>query len=232
MITVYQILLYIALPLAGYLIGAINNAVIISNKFYQKDVRHYGSKNAGGTNTSRVFGRRAGFLVIFLDIAKGVIVYWGITLLFLFTNIGTLIIKDIVLHLAMFFVAVGHVYPVYYKFKGGKAVSVIASFVISTNWMLFLFGLFIFLIVLIFTKIVSLSSILMTLFVAPLSFLLLNDSINSVTFYNYASNDVRFYIPTLFAMAILLIFRHRENIVRLLKGTENKITLIRGKDVA
>lgn len=219
-----KILLYITIPLAGYLIGSINNAVIISNQLYQKDVRHYGSKNAGGTNTSRVFGRRIGLLVIFLDILKSIIVYWGINLLFHFTNLGAHIHFNVVIYSAVFLAAIGHCYPIYYNFKGGKAVSVVAGFVISTNWFLMLLGISIFLTVLFITKIVSLSSITMAVIIPFVSFLLYIEKMYQLTFWPLAGNNLAFYIPTLFLLALLLIFKHHENIGRLMRGEENKIT--------
>ncbi|MDY0214144.1 MAG: glycerol-3-phosphate 1-O-acyltransferase PlsY [Bacilli bacterium] len=225
--TFLNVLLYFAVGLGGYLIGSVNNAVIISNLFFKKDIREYGSKNAGGTNAGRVFGRKVGALVMILDVFKSIISYWLITLIFLFTNLGTRIDYNAALHFAMILTALGHCYPVFYKFKGGKAVSVVAGFVVATNWLLTLVGLLIYYLLLKWKRIVSLASILTASSLVLLSLLLLIAPLRQISFYPLASQNLHYYIPTLIGLCILLILKHRTNIERLQKGTENTITWIK-----
>ena len=219
-----SILIYIGLSVGGYLIGSVNNAVIIGKLFFRKDVREYGSKNAGGTNASRVLGRKAGISVIILDISKTVIVYWLITLLFASTNVSKYISYDAIVHFAMITTALGHCYPVYYKFKGGKAVSVVAGFIIATNWVFLVGGLLIFFLLLYWRKMVSFASITTAALLILFSPLLFIDGLRAISFYPFVSQNLYYYIPTLFGLCILLILKHRTNIERLQKGTENKVS--------
>ena len=217
-------LIFLAFGLCGYLIGSINNAVIISNVFFRKDVRNYGSKNAGGTNTGRVFGRKAGVAVMVLDVLKSIFVYWAITLIFLFTNAGAYVDHPATIHFAMILTALGHCYPVYYKFKGGKAVSVVAGFILATNWLFTILGIVIFFSILKLRKMVSYASILMAAVIAGLSPILFIPLIGEHSFYPLVVQDLLYYIPTLVALCVLLILKHRTNIERLQKGTESTIT--------
>lgn len=220
---ILSILFYVVIVAAGYLIGSINNAVIISNVFFRKDIRQYGSKNAGGSNVGRVFGKKVGVTVMFLDIFKSIFVYWVITLLFLLTKLNQYIDENATLHFAMIMTAVGHCYPAYYKFKGGKAVSVVAGFLLATNWLIAIMGFLFFIGVLYLRRIVSFASILTAIFLMAISPLLLLDGFRSLSFYPLANQNLFYFIPTLFGLCILLILKHRLNIERLQQGTENKI---------
>jgi glycerol-3-phosphate acyltransferase PlsY len=218
-----RILLYVVIVAGGYFIGSISNAVIISNVFFRKDVRHYGSKNAGGSNAGRVFGKKVGVTVMVLDVFKSIFVYWFITLLFLFTNLGNYIDESATLHFAMIMTAVGHCYPVYYKFKGGKAVSVVAGFLLASNWLIAVMGFIFFITMLYVRKIVSFASIMSAIFLMAISPLLLIVGFRNLSFYPLANQNLFYFIPTLIGLCILLILKHRSNIERLQKGTENKI---------
>ncbi len=222
-----SILLYLGLAIGGYFVGSINNAVIIGHLFFHKDVRHYGSKNAGGTNAGRVFGRKAGIAVMILDVFKSIFVYWVITLLFLFTKLGTYIDHNATLHFAMILTALGHCYPIYYKFKGGKAVSVVGGYVFATNWLFSLIGIGAFLLFLKWRKIVSLASIMTAVTLILFSPLLFVHYVRAFSFYPLASQSVYYYIPTLIGLCILLILKHRTNIERLQQGTETTISWIK-----
>lgn len=222
-----NVMLYLGIVLAGYLIGSISNAVIISNVFFRKDVRDYGSKNAGGTNAGRVFGKKVGITVMVLDVFKSVLVYWAITLLFLFTSLGSRIDYNATLHFAMIMTAVGHCYPIYYKFKGGKAVSVVGGFIVATNWLFMVVGLLVFFLLLKWRKMVSFASIMTATFLVVASPLLLIRTLREFSFYPLASQNLHYYIPTLIGLCLLLILKHRTNIERLQKGTENKVKWIK-----
>lgn len=225
--TFVNVLLYFAIGLIGYLIGSVNNAIIISKLFLKKDIREYGSKNAGGTNAGRVFGRKVGAAVMVLDVMKSVVAYWLITIIFLFTNLGTRIDYNAALHFAMILTALGHCYPVFYRFKGGKAVSVVGGFIVATNWVLLIVGLLIYYLFLKWRRIVSLASILTAGSLTLLSFFLLIEPLRQISFYPLASRNLYYYIPTLIGLCILLILKHRTNIERLQKGTESTISWIK-----
>lgn len=225
--TFLSLLVYLGLVLLGYLIGSINNAVIIGHLFFKKDIRQYGSKNAGGTNAGRVLGRKAGIAVMVLDVLKTIIVYWLITIIFKFSNVGIYADYNATVHFAMILAALGHCYPVYYNFKGGKAVSVVGGFLLATNWLLGIVGLIIYYLFLKWQKMVSLASILTAATLILLTPLLLIDVIREISFYPGASQNLYYYIPTLIGLCILLILKHRTNIERLQKGEESKITWIK-----
>lgn len=222
-----KFLIFLGFGLVGYLIGSINNAVIISNLFFKRDVRHYGSKNAGGTNTGRVFGKTAGVVVMALDIFKSIFTYWLLTIIFTFTNAGNYVDHAATIHFAMLLVALGHCYPVYYKFKGGKAVSVVAGFVLATNWLFTVLGALIFFIILYWRRMVSYASILMAAIIACLSPILFIPVIREISFYPLVVTNLYYYIPTLISLCVLLILKHRTNIERLQKGIESKVKWIK-----
>lgn len=222
-----NILIQIAILIIAYLIGSINNALIISKLVFRKDVRDYGSKNAGGTNTGRVFGKKAGLTVMALDISKSIVVYWSIILLFKFVSFSPSINQNFILHLAMIMVALGHCYPVYYKFKGGKAVSIISGYILATNVVLTIIGITIFFITLKLSKVVSLSSIVMSVLTPLISLLLLINPLNTFGFWPNAVTSLVYFLPTFFLIALIVILKHSANIKRLLKGEENKIKWMR-----
>lgn len=221
---IYQILLYIGFFLSAYLIGSINFSMVIGGVFFRKDVRKYGSKNAGGTNASRVLGKKAGIAVILLDMFKTIFVYWGITLLFHYTKLNTYIDFDLTVHLAMVLVALGHCFPLYYNFKGGKAVSVCGGFILATNWLLLIALFLIFVGMLLWKKMVSLASITTAVAIVVFAFLLFIPEVRSLGFYPLASQNHYYYIFASIIMASLLIYMHRENIARIIAGNERTIS--------
>lgn len=198
----------------AYLIGAIPFSVLVGKIFYGKDVRKEGSKNPGATNTFRVLGARAGSVVLILDIAKGMI---AVSLSFYFGDImitdPSFILYQLGLGLAA---ALGHVYPVYLWFKGGKGVATLFGVVVAIFWQAALICTCIFLIVFIVTRYVSLSSIITSVFF-PLI----------VIFYLHHTE-----IPVIvfsLLIPVLIVFTHRGNIKRLIAGTENKINFRKNK---
>ncbi len=190
----------------GYLLGSIPFALVIGKVFYKTDVRNFGSGNLGGTNTGRVLGKKAGATVMALDVLKVVVAIF-ITSHFKNYEITTV--------WTGFAAAIGHCYPIFAGFKGGKAVATLAGFIIGVSAFTFKSVWFIavplalFLIVLKTTKMVSLSSMCAAIISAIqicISVPLLSTKIASVLF------------------AILVVYRHRANIERILNKTESKIT--------
>lgn len=192
----------ILLPvLLAYLLGSIPSALWIGKLFYNTDVRTKGSGNLGATNTFRVLGKTAGLIVTILDILKGT----AATLipLFIDTNIHPLILGLIAV--------VGHMYPVFAKFKGGKAVATSGGILLGYQWPLFLVAVAVLLIALKITKMVSLSS--MVLAVVAVIYAII-----------YALNTGDYpFLAVILVLAAFIFYRHRTNIARIRSGTEPKI---------
>ena len=201
--------------LFSYLLGSIPSSLIIGKLFYKKDVREYGSKNLGGTNTGRVLGKLPGFIVMVLDQLKAVI---AIALVTIYTNNFIPDYTLLTIYLSAIFIVIGHCYPIFAKFKGGKAVACTFGILFVTNIYIYLITLFIYAIVLKFTKYVSFASMIGFFISTALSF---------IPFFRHSpflnlEFDV-FYSILIFALAIFVVIKHRSNIKRLQTGTENKI---------
>lgn len=208
--------------LIGYLMGSISSAIIVGKVFYKVDIREHGSKNAGGTNAGRVLGKKAGALVIFLDALKmilSLLISIGLCKLFQIDSNGY--DGSNILYACAISVVIGHCYPIFFKFKGGKAVSTIVGFVVFTNYYLLILGFIIFAIVFVTSKMVSLSSILTSLIIAILSFIpFFQNGMLIPTSYYFT------YSITLLVISLILIYKHKDNIKRILNGSERKVTWI------
>lgn len=197
---------YILVALVAYLIGSINFAIIFSKKFAGFDVREKGSKNAGTTNVLRTVGEGAAALTLICDILKGVV---AVLIAMLAANIwkdtDTVVLK----YLAGLFAIIGHTFPVYYGFKGGKGVATSLGVLLIVNPQIGIICLSFALIIMIATRWVSLGSILAaTLF--PILTIFMTD--------NFGGKVISILI------GVLVIFNHRTNIKRLKDGTENKLS--------
>lgn len=196
-------ILYIAL---GYLLGSIPFALVIGKVFYKTDVRNFGSGNLGGTNAGRVLGKKAGISVIACDILKVVV---AVGIVSLFDREASI--------WAGFAACLGHCYPIFAKFHGGKAVATMFGFLLSTSiftfqnaWYVILPLLF-FLVVLFLSKMVSLSSMCAAIV-----------STAYITWMQYA-DSIEIVIAS-WLLTLLVIYRHRSNIIKIKNGTENKIS--------
>ncbi|WP_339250129.1 glycerol-3-phosphate 1-O-acyltransferase PlsY [Sporosarcina sp. FSL W8-0480] len=194
----------IILILIAYLLGSIPSALWVGKLFYKTDVREHGSGNLGGTNTFRVLGRTAGLVVTILDILKGTAAVL-LVLLPIFSNTG---IHPLVLG---FCAVLGHIFPIFAGFKGGKAVATSGGVLLGYNWPIFIIVLLTFLLALKITKMVSLSSMI----VAVVAF------IYSFIFYVWTGDYSLMIIIGL--MGIFIFYRHRANITRIKAGTEPKV---------
>lgn len=193
----------------GYLLGSIPFALVIGKVFYKTDIRKYGSGNLGGTNAGRVLGSKAGAAVIACDILKVVLA----------TGIATLVSAETAIWTGLA-CCIGHCYPVFANFKGGKAVSTVFGFLLGTSIFVFknaaflLVPLGMFLIVLYTFKFVSLASICAT--VCSSLFI-------TATFFSFNIQNIAVIFAS-WMMTILVIYRHRTNIEKIKTGTENKIS--------
>ena len=241
-IILYNIIIGLSVFLIGYFFGSIPTGVILCKLIYHKDPRQEGSKNSGGTNVGRLFGKKMGLAVIILDMIKTAIPLVAIWLIFTFSplkatfeaNLGQKMWDDGVLYiyLAPLGAAIGHCFPVYAKFKGGKAVATFGGFGLATSWFCSLIGFGTFFITLKAKKYVSLASIMSGIIVIIAS---------------WALYVIQFFIPESFwhffmwgwgsyllagweyatvatLISILLIVRHAANIKRLIHHEERKIS--------
>lgn len=197
-------MIYTILIIMSYLYGSIPFALVIGKLFYKTDIRNSGSGNLGGTNAGRVLGKKAGIAVILLDASKCCISIFIARIIAQYMCLN----PDITYICALACV-IGHCYPIFAQFRGGKAVSVAIGYALMVNFQSFLIAIVIFLIVLKATKYVSLSSI-----VASLTILITSP------FLGYPTIG----IITNFCIVSLLIYKHKENIKRIINKTENKIT--------
>ncbi|OEK60227.1 glycerol-3-phosphate acyltransferase [Staphylococcus equorum] len=199
-------MMIIIMLILSYLIGAFPSGYVIGKLFYKKDIRQFGSGNTGATNSFRVLGKPAGFLVTFLDIFKGFIVVFFPLWLPVSAEgpISSFFTNGLIVGA---FAILGHVYPVYLGFKGGKAVATSAGVILGMNPVLLIILAAIFFIILKLTKYVSLSSIIASICCLIGAVLI---------------RDVILVIVSI-GVVVLLIIRHRSNIVRIFKGEEPKI---------
>lgn len=203
-IMVVGFLLSIVIP---YFLGSLNFAIIISKIRYNDDIRSHGSGNGGTTNMLRTYGKSAAGLTLLGDAAKGLVsVIFGFALLGYQTAF-----------IAALFAMLGHMFPFYYKFKGGKGVLVSAACILVLDPLTFIIVISIFIIIVIGTKFVSLGSI-MAAILYPLVLNRLAELRGNVALLSP--------IPaiTSILVAVLVVFMHKANIKRLLDGKESKIS--------
>ena len=188
----------------AYLLGSIPSGLWIGRKFFQIDIRQHGSGNLGATNSFRILGKKAGTIVLVMDLLKG--------------SISVLLLKQMDLHgisplIIALFAVIGHTYPLFANFKGGKAVATFAGVILAYQPVLFLIGLGIFILTLAISKMVSFTSML-TISIGVLLSLYFHD-----------------IVLTIIALLadIFIIYRHRTNIQRIVNGTESKVDIFKWK---
>jgi len=193
-----MLLLTLALTVAAYLLGSISSAILVCRLLNLPDPRTSGSKNPGATNVYRIGGKSAAITVLVFDILKGAIPVWGAY----FLKVEPLYLGVIALATCL-----GHMYPIFFNFKGGKAVATAFGVLLPIG--LDLGGLLVltWLSVAKFTRYSSLAAIT-AVCLAP--------------FYTWLLKPI--YTYPVIMLSALIIFRHRENIIRLIKGTEPKIS--------
>ncbi|MDC3407326.1 glycerol-3-phosphate 1-O-acyltransferase PlsY [Bacteroidia bacterium] len=198
----------------AYVIGSIPSSIWIGKSYFGKDVRDFGSGNAGATNTFRVLGKRAGIIVLLLDILKGVTAA-SLILYMPSVSHGT----DQYVNLQLLFgilAVVGHIFPVFENFNGGKGIATLFGMLIGIHYILAVACVALFIIVLLLTRYVSLSSILATI------------SFPILTIYIF-NRDEPLFIAFGIAAALMVVITHKKNIVRLLNGEETKANLFKSK---
>ena len=200
-------MILISLIILAYLLGSIPSAVWYGKIFHNVDVREHGSKSAGATNTLRVLGNKAGFVVLFFDFLKG---FAAANLIYFYKELGDST-SEILTYKMLFGVlaVVGHIYPVFANFKGGKGVATLLGLIVALDYRLALICLVVFILVVWITKYISLGSMtggIISPFVAG---------------FLYEWNEP-VLIGFCIVFVVMLIYTHRTNIKRLIEGNENK----------
>lgn len=202
----------IIMGIIAYLIGSINISVILSKKVAGFDVREKGSGNAGTTNMLRNIGKKAAAITLIFDILKGIV---AISLAILIGNIANVGNKSLLVQIAGLGVILGHTFPIFFNFKGGKGIATSLGVLLMSNWKIGLICLVFALVLIILSRMVSLGSIAATI-LFPVLTLFIKD--------NYIVSEGSGYFIYSVILAIIVAFNHRENIKRLLNGTEDKIS--------
>lgn len=196
------ILEYFIVIILAYLMGSINSSIVVSKYVYGVDIRKFGSGNAGATNTLRTLGKLATILVIIGDLIKGI----------LSVIIGGAIAGNIGMLFGGLFCILGHNWPVYFNFKGGKGILTSLGVVITIDWRVGLILTIVAISIIAFTRYVSLGSVIGCILL-PFVFYFVP---------SYRDIPVNELLYFSLIISLLAIFRHRNNIVRLIKGNESK----------
>lgn len=207
---------YIIIAIIAYLIGSINFSILISKKKAGYDIRQKGSGNAGTTNMLRNLGKKYAAITLICDVLKGVV---AIGIAIIVGNILGDTNKALLVQIAGAAVVIGHTFPIFFGFKGGKGVATSLGILLMTNWQLGLICLVFALVLMALTRVVSMGSIaaailypVLTLFVGGGHYIVESSGLGS-----------GYFIYSVI-LAVIVIFNHRENIKRILSGTENKIS--------
>lgn len=225
----------IVIAMVGYLIGSVNLSIILSKLMGKGDIREQGSGNAGTTNTLRVLGKGPAALVLIFDIckaaiaillAKGIFAISGVEM---FTALGDTTTLNVTYELGILLAALGailgHNYPIYYGFKGGKGIATSLGALLMIEWQIGLVCLVFALVLMISSRMVSLGSICAAILYPVLVWIMGSA---------FGTSFKARMIYTIFAVlvAALAIYRHRANITRLLNGTENKLWKTKAEKLA
>jgi len=196
----------------SYLIGSMPTALWVGKAFFGVDIREHGSGNSGATNTFRVLGKKAGTAVLLIDVIKGLTAA-SLVRYMDFVEPGTVRFVNLQLLFGLSSV-LGHIFPVYANFKGGKGIATLLGMVIGIHYLSALVCMMLFIAILFSTRYVSLSSIM-----AAVAF-----PVIAILIYK---NEEPFFIAFGIAAAIMVVMTHQKNIVRLVAGNENKAKLLK-----
>ena len=233
----------IILCVVAYLLGSISFAVIFSKLFTGKDVREQGSGNAGMTNVMRTSGKLPGILTFLCDFLKGTLAvvlamnFFSPLTNLLFYNLGisgssvfsyipapeAIVNTRLVGYLAAIFCMLGHIFPVFFRFKGGKGVATIVGTAAAFNPITALCCFTFFILLVLITKYVSVSSIAAVTLAIPLNYLFYSLLYNTGEYLWFGEYQLLISTILMTIMSLMVILKHHENIGRLIKGTENKI---------
>ncbi|HLS70356.1 MAG TPA: glycerol-3-phosphate 1-O-acyltransferase PlsY [Chitinophagaceae bacterium] len=195
----------------AYLLGSIPTSVWLSQKLYNIDIRNHGSGNAGATNSFRVIGKKAGAFVMLIDMLKG---FLAVKLVYLsLLPIDSVAFVNLQVSLGLCAV-VGHIFPIWAGFRGGKGIATLFGMIIAINPWVALSMVAVFIVILLLTKYVSLSSIVASISFPFLIFVIFREQTPEIAYKLFAIGT-----------ALLVILTHHKNISRLIQGNENKVNL-------
>lgn len=209
--------IYIIVGIIAYCLGSISFSVIISKKMAGFDVRKKGSKNAGSTNVLRTVGKKAALITLICDILKGVV---AILIAVLLGNIFNVNDKVLLIQIAGILVILGHTFPIFFGFKGGKGVATSLGILLITNWQIGLICLVFGIVLIALTRMVSLGAIAAAV-LFPILTLFIGENYYIVPSFSGLGNG---YFIFSVILAVIVIFNHRTNIKRILNGSENKVS--------
>ena len=207
---------YIIVAIIAYLIGSINFSVLISKKMAGFDVREKGSGNAGTTNMLRSVGKKAAVITLVCDILKGVV---SIVIAIIVGNVAKNLDRELLLQIAGIAVVLGHTFPIFFGFKGGKGVATSLGVLLMSNWQIGLICLVFAVVLMALTRMVSLGSCAAAV-LFPVLTLFINQHYTVLT----DGKSGRVYFIYSVILAIIVLYNHRSNIKRILNGTENKLS--------
>ena len=210
--TLYFLLCGLFLTVVPYLLGSINFAIIISGKRFNDDVRSHGSGNAGMTNMLRTYGKRAAALTLGGDALKAIVA----------ALVGYFMMGMTGAYIAGFFCVLGHTFPIFFKFKGGKGVVTAAASMLMCNPLVFLVLLVLFVVIVGIWRYISLGSIM-----CALLYPVVLNGVDKILLPQHTSG---IYIIFVILTAVLVVLKHKDNIKRLLEGKENKLSFKRNND--
>jgi len=210
-------MVYLIVILIAYCLGSISFSVILGKKLAGVDVRNEASKSAGTTNVLRIIGKQAAAITLICDILKGVV---AVLIAVLFVKINANINGSLLIQYAAVAVILGHTFPVFFGFKGGKGVATAIGVILTMNWEIGLICLVFGLILIALTRMVSVGSLgaailfpVLVVFLPPTHFIV----------------EGSYYIVSAIIIAVLVIYNHRANVQRLMDGTENRLSFKKNK---
>ena len=207
---------YIIMAMIAYCIGSLNISIFISKKMGGFDLREKGSNSTGATNVLRTLGKKAAAITLLFDIAKGIVAI-AISMIIGKSIEGTN--QELLLQIAGIAVVLGHTFPIFFGFKGGKGVATSLGILLMSNWKIGLICLVFALVLMALTRMVSLGSCGAAI-LFPVLTLFINDSYTVLTEGKRGST----YLIYSVILAVIVLYNHRSNIQRLLNGTENKLS--------
>ena len=199
------VLVYVLIP---YLLGSINTAILVSKYFYHDDIRNYGSGNAGFTNVMRTYGKKAALITMAGDLLKTVLA----------VLVGWCVFGYLTAYIAGFACFLGHIFPVFYGFKGGKGVLCMGTIMLMLDWRIFLVMITVFVGIVMATKYISAGSV-----ICAMIFPLMLNRMNNTGIYMIEFVAI--------AIAVIVVIKHRTNLKRIFDGTESKFKFKKSKTV-